>query len=71
MLKLCKQYEVPIVLGSDSHIDSAVGKFPLAEAVIRETEFPEELIVSILCSEIKILFAAILIIFIYFMNLMC
>ena len=53
MLKLCKQYEVPIVLGSDSHIDSAVGKFPLAEAVIRETEFPEELIVSTSAAKLK------------------
>ena len=36
-----------------SHIDSAVGKFPLAEAVIRETEFPEELIVSTSAAKLK------------------
>lgn len=46
MLKLCRQYEVMIVLGTDSHIDAAIGDYTHAEAVLKETAFPEELIAN-------------------------
>lgn len=53
MLAFCKKYEVPVVLGSDAHIDASVGKFPLAEKVLQETDFPEELVVSTSAVKLK------------------
>lgn len=46
MLNLCKKHNVPIIVGSDAHFDSAVGNHDLAMEVINITEFPEELIVN-------------------------
>lgn len=46
ILELCKEYEVPVVVGSDAHIDHAVGNHDKAEALLREVEFPESLIVN-------------------------
>lgn len=46
MLKLCKQYQCPIILGSDSHISYDVGKFDAVEELLKETDFPTELIVN-------------------------
>lgn len=44
LLKTCKKYDAPIVLGTDSHICYTVGRFDEALALIRETDFPEELV---------------------------
>lgn len=46
ILGLCKEYEVPVVVGSDAHIDHAVGNHDKAEALLREVDFPESLIVN-------------------------
>lgn len=46
ILGLCREYEVPIVVGSDAHIDLAVGNHDKAEALLREVDFPEALIVN-------------------------
>lgn len=46
ILGLCKEYEVPVVVGSDAHIDLAVGNHDKAEALLREVDFPECLIVN-------------------------
>lgn len=46
LLGLCKEYNVPVVIGSDAHIDLAVGKHDLAEALLKEINFPEHLIVN-------------------------
>lgn len=46
ILGLCKEYEVPVVVGSDAHIDHAVGNHDKAEALLREVYFPESLIVN-------------------------
>ncbi len=46
MLKLCKAYNVPVILGSDAHFSGDVGKFPFAGEVIREADFPDRLIVN-------------------------
>ncbi len=46
MLKLCKQYGVPITLGSDAHIFTDIAKYNFALDVISEAEFPEELIAN-------------------------
>ena len=44
--RLCKQYEVPIVVNSDSNIENRVGYVDNAMAMLEEIGFPEELIVN-------------------------
>lgn len=46
MLKLCKKYNVEIIISSDAHIDTDVGRFNLAYEIINEVDFPEELIIN-------------------------
>lgn len=46
MLEACKRYGVSVILGTDSHICSAVGDFTQADALLREVDFPRELIVN-------------------------
>lgn len=46
MLALCEQYRVPIIIGSDAHVDSDVGRHDLAHALLEEIHFPEELVVN-------------------------
>lgn len=53
MLRLCKKYKAMITLGSDSHVDIDIGGFAYAEKVLRETEFPEELIANTSMKKLK------------------
>lgn len=46
ILGLCAEYNVPIVIGSDAHIDTAVGNHNKAAALLGEINFPEHLIVN-------------------------
>ena len=46
LLGLCKEYEVPIIIGSDAHIHLAVGNHEQAEVLLTEVNFPEHLIVN-------------------------
>lgn len=46
ILNLCKQYEVPVVLNSDAHVAEDIGNCCFSMEVIRETEFPEKLILN-------------------------
>lgn len=46
LLGLCAEYKVPIVVGSDAHIDTAVGNHDKASALLEELHFPEHLIVN-------------------------
>lgn len=46
LLGLCAEYNVPIVIGSDAHIDLAVGNHDKAEALLNEVAFPKHLIVN-------------------------
>ena len=46
MLRLCKRYEVPVILGSDAHIAFDIANYEYCWPLIAETEFPEELIVN-------------------------
>lgn len=46
MLKLCKKHNVTIILASDAHVDIDVGSLQYAYEIIREVEFPDELIVN-------------------------
>lgn len=46
LLELCKEYETPIVIGSDAHIHLAVGNHDRAESLLKELNFPEHLIIN-------------------------
>ena len=46
ILELCKKYEVPVVMGTDAHVSFMVGRFDQAMEVIREADFPRELVMN-------------------------
>lgn len=46
LLKLCKKYEMPIILGSDAHISFDVANYTFVYELLNEVEFPESLIVN-------------------------
>lgn len=46
ILRLCKQYEVPVVLSSDAHISYAIADYSFIWPLLQETEFPDELIMN-------------------------
>lgn len=53
MLQCCMKHNVPIVIGSDAHTDSDVGRYDLAMQLIQEINFPEELIINKSVDELK------------------
>lgn len=53
MLKLCVEYEAPIVIGSDAHVDVDVGRHDKALQLLEEIDFPEELVVNRSTGELK------------------
>lgn len=46
LLNICKRYRAPVILGTDSHICYTVGRFEETFELIREVDFPEELILN-------------------------
>ncbi len=46
ILRLCKSYGVPVILGSDAHISFHVADYKYALPLLEETGFPEELIMN-------------------------
>lgn len=46
ILRLCKKYEVPVILGSDAHISFDIANYDRLYDLLRETEFPEALIMN-------------------------
>ena len=46
ILRLCKQYEVPVILGSDAHISFDIANYQYVYDLLQESEFPELLIVN-------------------------
>lgn len=46
ILRLCKKYNQPVILGSDAHISFAIAKYDLIYPLLAETEFPETLIMN-------------------------
>ncbi len=46
MLEFCKQYNQPVVIGSDAHVEEDVGNFTFALNVIKKANFPEELVIN-------------------------
>lgn len=53
MLKLCMQYEVPIILNSDAHSAFDVGNYQYSGELLAELDFPEELVVNRSVEEYK------------------
>jgi len=47
ILKIAKSMELPVILGSDAHISMDVGNFHYAYELIKEVEYPENLIMNI------------------------
>lgn len=45
--KLCNEYRVSVILGSDSHICYTIGEFSLAEALIQKEKVDEKLILNL------------------------
>lgn len=46
ILKTCMQYQVPVILGSDAHVEEDIARYDFAEQVIEAVGFPKELIVN-------------------------
>lgn len=46
MLELCKEYQVPITLGSDAHVIDDIGNHQFSDEVLTITDFPKELIIN-------------------------
>lgn len=46
MLRLCKEKGVPVILGSDAHVMTDIGRHERAIELLKEIDFPEELVVN-------------------------
>ena len=46
ILRLCKRHDVPVILGSDAHISFDIANYQYALPLLRETDFPQELVVN-------------------------
>jgi putative hydrolase len=46
ILRLCKQYDVPVILSSDAHISYAIADYSFIWPLLQETGFPDELIMN-------------------------
>lgn len=46
ILRLCKKYEVPVILGSDAHISFDIARYDYLYELLQLTEFPQELIMN-------------------------
>ncbi len=46
IIKLCKHYNVPVVVSSDSHFAANIGNFEWSLAVLKQLKYPKELILN-------------------------
>ncbi len=46
VIRICKKYEIPVVVNSDAHFCTLVGKFDNALDLLAEQDFPEKLVVN-------------------------
>lgn len=46
ILRLCKHYEVPVILGSDAHFSASIVDYGFVLPLLQETEFPDGLIMN-------------------------
>lgn len=53
MLKICKKCGAMITLGSDAHTDCDIGNICYSQKVLKEAEFPEELIANLNIQKFK------------------
>lgn len=53
MLRYCRQYDVPVVVSSDAHVDDLVGNFDRMKEKLAEIDFPEHLIVNRSVEELR------------------
>ncbi|MDO4289476.1 MAG: phosphatase [Eubacterium sp.] len=45
--KRCKELEIPVILGTDTHFCTDVGLFPYADKTLDVVDFPDELIINL------------------------
>ena len=53
ILRLCKKYGVPVILGSDAHISFDIATYDYALQLVAETEFPEKMIMNTSVAKFK------------------
>lgn len=53
LLKECQKQQVPVVIGTDSHVDIDVGICDYVSAVMSEVGFPQELVVNTKLTKLK------------------
>lgn len=53
ILRLCKKYEVPVILGSDAHISFDIATYDYVWQLVDETGFPEEMIMNLSVEKFK------------------
>ena len=46
LLRLCRKYEVPVLLGSDAHISFQIGDYSRVVPLLQATDFPDGLILN-------------------------
>lgn len=46
IVRACKKYGVPVIVNSDAHVYTDLGKFEPAVALLEENDFPKELVVN-------------------------
>lgn len=46
IIRLCKKYDVPVILGSDAHISFDIAEYGYTLQLLAETDFPEMLIMN-------------------------
>ena len=46
LLRLCKQHDVPTILGSDAHVSFQIADYSRLMPLLAETDFPDELIMN-------------------------
>lgn len=46
ILRLCKEYDVPVILGSDAHISFDIAEYGYLRPLLQAAEFPEDLIIN-------------------------
>lgn len=46
IMRLCKRYEVPLILGSDAHVSFQIADYQRLYPLLAETDFPDELVMN-------------------------
>lgn len=54
MLEECKKQGAMVVLGTDSHVDVDIAEYPYAFRILKEVDFPEELVANTSLEKLKL-----------------